>query len=496
MATEGAVARRRKSTPAKARGKRTATTGSQAKQLASRAIEEKSTTAKCQEKTLPTQPPRKKRAAASPRAKQTRSVSTKGRRADTPKSKTPNNAGRPKKTREVAKTRVTRLFSKWKMPERRQIELMSLVSSLFCEGMSNADIVEQVKKERFLERYAGELSAENVWDLLRVAAVQGMITHTPPNDLRLGNDLKREYPWLGEKLIVTNSAATKALAEQAATKLLDMIRNVRKLRGRRELHVGFAGGMTLRAVAKRLAQLLMEPHPDNPETLVFHAMVASFDDDDFYADPNSFISYFVARKYPVRVRLVRLPLPGIIESARYKEFQSLPGIRRVFARQREIDIIVTSGSLWNDKSSTLRAYLKAAAEESQHDSESGDPDVFHSDDLEAEFTRQEVIGDLLWHPINKQGPVNVASKYKVTTLMELGDLSDFIKTGGSVLLVMGCSGISEMPKSDLLRTILDLHYRHEWVTDVVTDSPTAGGMFSANTRIQSGRQSQRPGKPR
>lgn len=528
MAKEGVVARRKKSTTATARGKRTTPTGSPAKKKVSRTTKRKTTTtakpqkkattphakpkkrasassqvkkkvssttktkttttAKPQQKTPKAHAKPKKRPSASSQAKKAHPASTKGNRANPPQPKTSNNAGRPKKTREAAKNRVSRLFSKWKISERRQNELMSLVSSLFCDGLANADIIEQVKKKEFLETCASDLSAENVWDLLRVAAGKGMITHTPPNDLRLCNLLKTKYQWLGERLIVTNSAATKALAEQAATKLMDMIRNVCKLRNRREVHVGFAGGMTLRAVAKRLAQLLMEPHPDNPETLVFHAMVAGFDDDDFYADPNSFISYFVARKYPVRVRLVRLPLPGIIESARYQEFQSLPGIRRVFERRGEIDIIVTSGSLWSDSSSTLRAYLKAAAEESQHDSQSGDTDVSHSDDLEIEFTRQEVIGDLLWHPINKQGLVNVASKYKVTTLMELDDLPGFINNTGSVLLVMGCSGISGMPKSELLRTILDLHGTHNWVTDVVTDSPTVEGVVDPNTR--------HPGKPR
>ena len=84
--------------------------------------------------------------------------------------------------------------------------------------------------------------------------------------------------------------------------------NVSKQQQCDTVHVGFAGGMTLRTVAEKLA-LLLRTDPDNPVTLVFHAMVAGFDDDDFYADPNSFITYSIGPECRVDVRLVRLPPP-------------------------------------------------------------------------------------------------------------------------------------------------------------------------------------------
>ena len=61
--------------------------------------------------------------------------------------------------------------------------------------------------------------------------------------------------------------------------------------------------------------------------------------------------------------------------------------------------------------------------------------------------------------------------------MDLDELPGFIQQGGSVLLVMGCSGISRKPKSELFRAILDLHPEQNWVRDVVTDSPTVQGMY-------------------
>jgi hypothetical protein len=99
-----------------------------------------------------------------------------------------------------------------------------------------------------------------------------------------------------------------------------------------------------------------------------------------------------------------------------------------------------------------------------------------------EFDKRNVIGDLLWQPINKQGIVDLQAVYRVTTLMDLSELPKFIGDGGSVLLVMGCSGISRIPKSELLKAILELNHRHPWVTDVVTDSPTAEGINYPHAR--------------
>jgi DNA-binding transcriptional regulator LsrR (DeoR family) len=288
-----------------------------------------------------------------------------------------------------------------------------------------------------------------------------------------------DHPWLADHIAVSQTGATEALAQRAAQHLLSMIRTVRRYKQCDEVHVGFAGGMTLRAVAERLARLLSQPHPDNPATLVFHAMVASLDDDDFYADPNSFVTYFITPECRVKVRLVRLPLPGIVESARFKDIQSLLGIESVFERVAELHIIVTSGSLWSDQYSTLRTYIKAAAKRSEGKAGADTGAAGRPDEAIHPFEEQHVIGDLLWQPINERGPIPAESaKYRVTTLMDLKDLPAFIARGGSVLLVMGCSGISRLPKSDLLRTVLKLHRDHNWFTDLVTDTPTLEGVYN------------------
>ena len=379
---------------------------------------------------------------------------------------------------------------------RQKREFLSIVSELFCEGRTGKEIKNRVLED-YPKAYGDLLHGENLWDLLRAAAREQLFRHTPRDDVELTRRLQDDYRWLDQRVVVAQTASTGALAQEAARKLLEMIRNVRKQRQSDIVHVGFAGGMTLRTVAEKLALLLRQPHADNPATLVFHAMVASFDDDDFYADPNSFITYFIGPECRVDVRLVRLPLPGIIESTRYSKIRQLPEIDDVFKRRTDIQIIVTSGSLWSDEHSTLRTYMHAAMNQAEQESEAGQTNDTSpgKSALELEFDNQRVIGDLAWQPINKEGPVDIRSGYRVTTLMELDEFSGFIGNGGSVLLVMGCSGISRQPKSELLKAILDLHPEHNWVTDVVTDSPTVEGMYLPEIRNSLSQEGGSP-KPR
>lgn len=408
--------------------------------------------------------------------------------------------GRPPKTRDVSRERLAKRFEKLDFKRRHRNALLSAVSELFCRGYTVGDIREQLCEDQNLrdtlpDSYEVVLDRENVWDLLRQAAENRLFVHLPREDHELTRMLVDDYRWLADHVVVAQTSMTGALAQRAATKLLHLIRNVCQQKKCDTVHVGFAGGMTLRTVAERLALLLQEPHKDDPKTLVFHAMVASFDDDDFYADPNSFITFFIRLEPRVKVRLVRLPLPGIVETSRYDELKQFAGIGRVFERRKEIQIIVTSGSLWRDEHSTLRTYMKAAISEAQRTSSSENANGALTDAAFKAFDDQHVVGDLLWQPINEHGSVPSKSPYQVTTLMELEELPGFIASGGSVLLVMGCSGISRLPKSELLRTILDLYPKHCWVTDVVTDSPTVEGMYRLGVPGQL-QQSSRSRKPK
>jgi hypothetical protein len=400
-------------------------------------------------------------------------------------STTGRRAGRRRETRAQSRERTERLFSRAAVDERRKWELLSVLSELFTKGHTTAEIKDAVHN-RFAA-YRELLTNETVWSLLRYAAEQGLISHKPRPDIALEQRLVQDYAWLDGRASVVQTATTDVLARTAAKKLLELIQNVRRMKNAREVHVGFAGGMTLRSVARELAELLDAPQDDLPEMLVFHSMVASFKDDDFFADPNSFSTYFLATSR-VKVRLVRLALPGLIEEEHYQAIQEIPSIRNMFDRRGELDIVVTSGSLWNDKRGTLREYIRAAVEQADKRGRAG------SNDARDAFENAHVVGDLLWQPINEEGPVDIVLPYRITTLMKLVELPEFIDGGGSVLLVMGCSGVSGAPKSPLLRAILNLREKahQNWVTNVVSDSPTVEGMYAPRPT----RTSAAPEKPR
>jgi DNA-binding transcriptional regulator LsrR (DeoR family) len=229
-----------------------------------------------------------------------------------------------------------------------------------------------------------------------------------------------------------------------------------------EIHIGFAGGRTLRKVAKRFAELLQEPSPSNPQRIVIHAMVAAFNEDDFEADPNNFVTYFEQDRTPVRVGLIRMPAPGIVETKLWQTLREFEAIRQVYADAAKLHIIVSSGGTWDDEHSTLATYMRQIE---RHDVE--------------QLKMMGVVGDLLWQPLSQEGPIDIVPerfRFRANTLMELRDMPGFISRGGRVLLVLGACGECEQPKGTLLDVILGTE--PTLVTDLVTDSPTVNNLLN------------------
>ena len=210
-----------------------------------------------------------------------------------------------------------------------------------------------------------------------------------------------------------------------------------------------------------LCQFAREPAEGNPRRIVFHAMVAAFNEDDFEADPNNFITYFLHEDLSVKVACVRMPAPGIVETRFWAKLREFEAIRRVYSDARNMNIIVTSGGRWGDEHSTLATYLKQ---------------IGGSDDQVLE--QQGAIGDLLWQPLSKDGPIDIGEdrfQFRANTLVELGQLPQFIQEGGRVLLVLGSCSECHTPKGELLHVILQGQPR--LVTDVVVDTPTVHDLF-------------------
>lgn len=373
---------------------------------------------------------------------------------------------RKEKTPEASRLRAQRLLEGSHLNEPQRRELLSLLCEHFCNGVTTRSELEARIGKSFPGSLANLFRGENLWDLLRFAAQEGLFVHQAPLEYRLATELFQRQDWLRHHTTVVETASPDALADRAAEKLLELIREAAPLSPDRTVHVGCAGGWTMRAIALKLSARLREDHAANPQTLVFHAMVAGFDEDDFQVDPNSFIHSLVDGGLSVKIRFLRMPMPGIVTREEYLRLREMPSIRRTLQRASEIQIVVTSGSLLEDHTSTIRTFFNSLAE--------SDP-ACSVDDLFTSYSDAGVIGDFLWQPLTEHGPADIDLPYRVATLMSLRDLQDFLarSPANRVLAVLGCSTMTRMPKSRLLGSLTRCPER--LISDLVVDTPTLNG---------------------
>lgn len=378
-------------------------------------------------------------------------------------SQTGERGRRPGKSIDDSERRMKARFRELEIGETQQMELLSIIAELFCSGCSSRADVEKAIAQRFARPFGSLFSGENYWDLVRLAARYQLFVHDPPVTTRRVTRLYQQAEWLRDRTTVVETASSEALAMAAARRLLDLIRELAPSSPDRTVHVGCAGAWTMRSLALKLSLLLREDHPQNPRALVFHAMVAGFDEDDFQVDPNSFINCLVDGGQRIKIRFLRLPMPGIVTRDEYLQLREMPSIRRTLQRAAEIQIIVTSGSLLDDNTSTLRTFFNSLA--------ASDP-ACRVDELFERYRDAGVIGDLLWQPLTAHGIADLDLPYRVATLMSLHDVQEFLLRSPSnrVLAVLGRSTLTGMPKSKLLEVLV--RGRERLISDVVVDTPT------------------------
>ncbi len=217
------------------------------------------------------------------------------------------------------------------------------------------------------------------------------------------------------------------------------------------VHVGFSGGVGMRTLAQRLAQLLREPIEHLPSAIVFHAMVAGFDVTDPTTDPNAFFSYFV-RDPAMRVAtsFVGLHAPAMAGARQLSQLRGQPGIKEAYAQAHEIQVIVTGASCWSDDHSLLHRYLEVANEPVDAFDDAG------------------CVGDILWQPIGLDGPIELKTNLRAMTVMELGEVARFVSEKKHVLLVAGPCASCNFPKTEIVHAILEQDRR--LITHLAVDS--------------------------
>ena len=327
-------------------------------------------------------------------------------------------------------------------------EQLSVVCRLFCAGNNATAIARRIREE-----YAAHtFTRQSAYPMLLKAAQSGWLRFVPKASFAWSSKLRAQYNWLMDvKVVHTNQF--EDVAYQGAETLITLLQHVTR-DAKRKVHIGFAGGHAMRRLAQIFAQLLDESGAGLPDTLVLHALVAGFEVLDPTTDPNTFFTLFRNRtSVNTKFEFVGLHTPPVVQASEYGTLRNSEGIRESYEYAKDLDIIVTSAADWSDEHSTFRKYMEKSA---------GCSDM---------LVKAGCIGDMLWLPVGPRGPLEVKTKIRSMTLIELCELPLFMRKGGYVLLVVGPCAMCQRTKSHVLSAILASKQR--LISHLVIDSRSA-----------------------
>ncbi|MBP7053719.1 MAG: hypothetical protein KBE65_22135 [Phycisphaerae bacterium] len=327
-------------------------------------------------------------------------------------------------------------------------EQFSVVCRLFCEGNSPTAIARRIRKDYAVSTF----TRQSAYPMLLKAAQSGCLRFVPKASFTLSSKLRAQYGWLADvKVVHTNQF--EDVAYQGAETLITLLQHGNR-EAKRKVHIGFAGGHAVRRLVQIFTQLLDESDAELPETLVLHALVAGFEVLDPTTDPNTFFTLFQNRtSVNTKFEFVGLHTPPVVQASEYDALRNSEGIRESYEYAKDLDIIVTSAADWSDEHSTFRKYMEKSVGCSEM------------------LVKAGCIGDMLWLPIGSRGPLEVPTRIRSMTLIELRELPLFIKRGKYVLLVIGPCAMCQRTKSRILSAILAS--RQRLISHLVVDTRSA-----------------------
>ena len=347
------------------------------------------------------------------------------------------------------------------------LEIAAAVCDFFCQGLTPSEI-----RQEIATKFQRELSREQPYQLLTLAASKGWFKFMPPLEYSLGEQIRETHPWLSGVEVV-QATTLDQIATRAARTLFELIRKKAHAKPEQPVHVGLAGGWTVLRIAKEFGALLRKPTDDFPKQLVFHSMVTGLQLHDPRTDPNTFYSHLsdeLERKrdpekpdtWPrVDIDFVALSAPATsskideVSGQERGEYPEDDPCREAFERKHEIDIIITSGSSWTD------------SDHSQLKQVMSDRDKVRCEEL----VEDGCVADMLWQPLTKSRPIPNNAKVRPVTLLDLEEIPEVIRKGTDVLLALGPCGHCRTPREDVLDTVLNLD--EKIITHLVVDSRSA-----------------------
>ncbi len=326
-------------------------------------------------------------------------------------------------------------------------ELVSLVCYRHVNGEINKNIVKEVKKK--FPRV--EMTREDPTWIVRRAALKGMLVFRPPRNDDYRVQILERFPTL-HRVEVVSSAEVGLVAEESARMLVQMLCKVGQTKN--TAHVGVAGGHTVRALMRALADELQELVGGLPKCIHFHALAVGFDPDDPSTNPNAFVTFFDNKLIPANICHTGLNAPAVVTPKMFEELRSHTDIEQAFRAAKHIDIFVTAGSTWH-RCGVLRRRMEIEKSDREK--------------LEA----AGVVGDLLWRPISRSGPIEVETIRRAFTLVELPELRTYVKKGKLVLATLAPCGVCGQLKGELADCILEQNI----VTHLVIDTRSGGQLL-------------------
>lgn len=343
-----------------------------------------------------------------------------------------------------------------------EIERVTEAAVLFCKGLSATQIRNELER-----RFDTTLTREDPYKLLAYAASQSWFYLLPPQEVELGKRLTTLYNL--DRATIVQTKHLESVTFRGAQMLLSMVKDeARQLEAMGqddEVHVGLAGGHTVRLVIEGFAKLLRREHPAHlPRSLVFHTVNTSVAYHDPTADPNAFFPFLLkAGDLPLETKSVPFWGPSVATDNIQRELEDTSPIRKAREQADSIQIVVTSGASWTEHPEDDDYLDGTSAGEFKALLRDHDPEINFQ-----RMTDAGCVADMLWQPLGPDGPIPLESGIRAMTLFTLDDLQRRIRgthrasgIGDKVLLVLGPYGDGRHDKGEVLRAALRSARREE-----------------------------------
>jgi hypothetical protein len=337
-----------------------------------------------------------------------------------------------------------------------QLEIADLVGHLFCQGKRVPTILDEV------ERHTGrKLSRSDIYNTyLKTCLDHHIIRYEPPPDAVLAKRIGYTLPKVDVRVVESREPAGVAAA--GADAVIEVLRD--RFAGKPNCHIGLAGGGTMKAFTRAIAQRLTEPDRHLPKTLTFHTLVASQGVDPTL-DPIAFCAYL--KDHPavqVELDFKMLHAPLIVPADQYSIMQQWSDAPLAPNGANDLDIVVTSASPYR-AGAPLFEYVKQLNQRLET-----------RPDLQADLAKQfrDVKGDMLWQGIRESGFADADDKaaLRVVSVVTLGQLPELIRRGKAVVLIAGPMH-DRTSRSSVIKTILKLseknHGENPMISHLVVD---------------------------